>query len=249
MSTCRSAGSIDEIERLGYGDNTLIFYIWGDNGSSGEGQNGTISELLAQNGIPTTVDMHIKALDELGGLDVLGSPEGRQPVPRRLGVGRQHAVQGHEAARLASRRHPQPDGDALARTDRARPDAARPSSSTATTSCRRSTRSSGITPPLVVHGVEQDPIDGVSFAYTFDDRRRARAAAHAVLRDHGQPGDLSRRLDGLRVRTTDAVAARPAARHPRLDARPGHLGAVQPRRGLVPSQRPRRASSPRSWRR
>ena len=27
---------IDEIERLGYGDNTLIFYIWGDNGSSGE---------------------------------------------------------------------------------------------------------------------------------------------------------------------------------------------------------------------
>ena len=47
---------VDEIERLGYGDNTLIFYIWGDNGSSGEGQNGTISELLAQNGIPTTVD-------------------------------------------------------------------------------------------------------------------------------------------------------------------------------------------------
>jgi len=26
----------DEIDRLGYGDNTLIFYIWGDNGSSGE---------------------------------------------------------------------------------------------------------------------------------------------------------------------------------------------------------------------
>jgi arylsulfatase A-like enzyme len=39
---------IDEIEKLGYGDNTLIFYIWGDNGSSAEGQNGTISELLAQ---------------------------------------------------------------------------------------------------------------------------------------------------------------------------------------------------------
>ena len=64
----------DEIERLGYGQNTLIFYIWGDNGSSGEGQDGTISELLAQNGIPTTVPMHIAALDELGGLDVLGSP-------------------------------------------------------------------------------------------------------------------------------------------------------------------------------
>jgi arylsulfatase A-like enzyme len=66
---------IDEVEKLGYGDNTLIFYIWGDNGASGEGQNGTISELLAENGIPTTVDMHIKALDEMGGLDVLGSPK------------------------------------------------------------------------------------------------------------------------------------------------------------------------------
>jgi hypothetical protein len=49
---------------LGYADNTLVFYIWGDNGSSGEGQNGTISELLAQNGIPTTVDMHIAALED-----------------------------------------------------------------------------------------------------------------------------------------------------------------------------------------
>src|SRR5260221_704792 len=66
---------IDEIDKLGYGDNTLIFYVWGDNGSSSEGQNGTISELLAQNGIPTTVKQHIRALDELGGLDVLGSPK------------------------------------------------------------------------------------------------------------------------------------------------------------------------------
>ena len=65
---------VDEIERLGYGDNTIIFYIWGDNGSSAEGQNGTISELLTQNGIPTTVSQHIRALDQIGGLDVLGSP-------------------------------------------------------------------------------------------------------------------------------------------------------------------------------
>ncbi len=39
---------VDELERLGYDENTLILYIWGDNGSSGEGQNGTISELLAR---------------------------------------------------------------------------------------------------------------------------------------------------------------------------------------------------------
>ena len=54
MSIRRPAALMDEVDRLGYGDNTLVFYIWGDNGSSAEGQNGTISELLAQNGIPTT---------------------------------------------------------------------------------------------------------------------------------------------------------------------------------------------------
>lgn len=64
---------IDELERLGLRDNTLIFYVWGDNGSSAEGQNGTISELLAQNGIPTQIKDHIQALQQLGGLDVLGS--------------------------------------------------------------------------------------------------------------------------------------------------------------------------------
>ena len=33
---------LDEVDDLGYGDNTLVFYIWGDNGSSGEGQLGTV---------------------------------------------------------------------------------------------------------------------------------------------------------------------------------------------------------------
>src|SRR5690606_30865162 len=65
---------LDEVERLGYGESTIVVYVWGDNGSSGEGQNGTISELLAQNGIPSTVEQHLAALEELGGLDALGTP-------------------------------------------------------------------------------------------------------------------------------------------------------------------------------
>src|SRR5690606_3506989 len=64
---------IDELERLGLREKTLVFYIWGDNGSSAEGQHGTISELLAQNGIATEIKDHIRALEQLGGLDVLGS--------------------------------------------------------------------------------------------------------------------------------------------------------------------------------
>jgi arylsulfatase A-like enzyme len=64
---------IDSLDEMGLRENTLIFYIWGDNGSSAEGQNGSISELLAQNQIPSTIDQQIKTLAELGGLDALGT--------------------------------------------------------------------------------------------------------------------------------------------------------------------------------
>jgi arylsulfatase A-like enzyme len=63
---------IEHLDHTGQRDNTIIFYIWGDNGSSAEGQNGSISELLAQNQIPNTIAQQIKALDELGGLKALG---------------------------------------------------------------------------------------------------------------------------------------------------------------------------------
>src|SRR5208337_1401418 len=51
------------------------FYIFGDNGSSAEGQGGTISELLAQNQIPTTIAQQLEALERIGGLDALGGPK------------------------------------------------------------------------------------------------------------------------------------------------------------------------------
>ena len=63
---------IDELEQQQRLDNTLVLYIWGDNGSSSEGLYGTISEQLAQNGIPTKISQHIDALEELGGLDAIG---------------------------------------------------------------------------------------------------------------------------------------------------------------------------------
>jgi arylsulfatase len=64
---------VDFLDETGQRDNTIILYIWGDNGSSAEGQNGSISELLAQNGIPNTIEQQLKALDELGGLPALGT--------------------------------------------------------------------------------------------------------------------------------------------------------------------------------
>ncbi len=64
---------VEGMEKRGLRENTLIFYIWGDNGSSAEGQQGSISELLAQNNIPNTVEQQLAALEKLGGLAALGS--------------------------------------------------------------------------------------------------------------------------------------------------------------------------------
>jgi len=66
---------VDELERLGIKDNTLIIYINGDNGSSAEGIKGSISELLAQNNMPSTTKQQLEVLNkEYGGLDALGGP-------------------------------------------------------------------------------------------------------------------------------------------------------------------------------
>ena len=113
--------------------------------------------------------------------------EDRQHVPRRLGLGGQHAVQGHEAAGLALRRHPQPDGRPLAGEDQAGPDAAH------------------AVPPLQRHraddlrGRRDHPAAGGQRRPAGPDRRRqlrlhvrrrrsAEGRLHdPVLRDHGQP--------------------------------------------------------------
>jgi arylsulfatase len=159
---------VDEIDHLGLGENTLVFYIWGDNGSSAEGQSGTISELLAQNGIPTTVDMHIKALDELGGLDVLGTPKVENQYHAGWGWAGSTPYKGTKllASHFGGTRNPM----AVRWPARIKPDGTpRAQFHHCNDVVPTIYEAVGITPPLVVDGVTQDPIDGVSFAYTFDD--------------------------------------------------------------------------------
>ena len=202
---------VDEIDRLGYGDNTLIFYIWGDNGASAEGQNGTISELLAQNGIPTTTEQQIKALDELGGLDVLGSPKTDNMYHAGWAWAGSAPYQCTKliASHFGGTRNPMAvrwpakiKADATPRAQFLHVNDVVPTIYDIL----------GITPPRVVNGIPQDPFDGVSFAATFNDAQGQGGEAHAVFRDHGQPRHLSRRLDRVGVRPAHTVAPRPAAR-------------------------------------
>jgi arylsulfatase A-like enzyme len=159
---------IDEVEALGYGENTLIFYVWGDNGSSSEGQNGTISELLAQNGLPSTVKQHIAALDTLGGLEALGTPLTDNQYHAGWAWAGSTPYKGTKlvASHLGGTRNPM----AVRWPAKIKPDA---TPRTQFHHCNDIVPTIyeilGISPPRTVNGVPQDPIDGVSFAYTFDD--------------------------------------------------------------------------------
>ena len=65
---------IDAIEELGEIDNTLVVWIWGDNGASMEGTiTGSFNELTMQNGIPLTDEMQLQLSELYGGLDQWGS--------------------------------------------------------------------------------------------------------------------------------------------------------------------------------
>ena len=79
---------IDAIDDLGELDNTLILWIWGDNGASMEGTiTGSFNELTMQNGIPLTDEMQLQLAELYGGLDH-GAPRSWLRTTGRPGPGR-----------------------------------------------------------------------------------------------------------------------------------------------------------------
>ncbi len=158
---------IDELEARGIRDNTMVIYILSDNGASAEGIEGTVAELNAQNGIPSTVAEHIKVAGDLGGLDAIGGPKmdnmyhagwawaGDSPFRYTKVV----------ASDWGGTRTPM----VISWPKRIKPDKTpRPQFTHVNDVVPTIYDILGITPPKVVDGHEQDPIDGASFAPTFD---------------------------------------------------------------------------------
>jgi len=159
---------IDELENLGIRDNTLVIYINGDNGSSSEGIKGSISELLAQNGMPSTIEQHIEVLNEqYGGLDALGGPlldehyhhgwawAGSTPFKSTKLV----------AAHFGGTRNPM----VISWPAKIEPDDKVRSQFTHVNDISATIYDIlDITPPDFYNGVAQDKFDGVSFADSFD---------------------------------------------------------------------------------
>ena len=64
---------IDAIDELGELGNTVIIWIWGDNGASMEGTiTGSFNELTMQNGIPLTDEMQLQLSERYGGIEAWG---------------------------------------------------------------------------------------------------------------------------------------------------------------------------------
>lgn len=161
---------LDAIEEMGDLDNTLIFYIWGDNGASMEGTlTGSFNEMTFLNGVVLDAEQQLKLIDEYGGIDALG---GVDTAPHYAAAwahaGNTPFQWGKQmASHLGGTRNPMVV---------AWPDKIKPSSDIRSqfTHCNdigpTILEAVGIPEPKMVDGIEQEPMDGTSFLYTFDDK-------------------------------------------------------------------------------
>ncbi len=161
---------VDGLEEMGLRENTLLFVIWGDNGASAEGQKGSVSELLAQNNIPNTIEQQLQALEQVGGLSELGGPK----VDNMYHAGWAWAgctpflSTKLVAAHFGGTRNPMvvswPRGIQPDQTPRSQFHHVNDIAPTVYELI-------GIVHTEKVNGYSQDPIDGVSMAYTLNDSK------------------------------------------------------------------------------
>jgi arylsulfatase len=166
--TDTQAGKIvDALERLGLRKNTLIFYVFSDNGASSEGSNGTINDMAVTNGITKTSQQSMQVLnDTYGGLDALGGPKVAEHYAAPWAWAGESPFVGTKliAGYFGGTRTPLavswPASIAPNKQVRSQFHHVNDIASTIYEVV-------GITPPTTFGNVKQEPFDGVSMAYTF----------------------------------------------------------------------------------
>jgi arylsulfatase len=160
---------VTAIEQLGLADNTLIIYIWGDNGSSMEGtETGTFNELTTITGVPLTAQQQLKLIDAYGGIDAWGGPI-MQPhfACAWAWAGNTPFQWGKQvASHFGGTRNPMVISWPERITDKG---GLRSQFTHVIDVVPTILEVTGITAPMRVNGIEQMPMHGVSFAYTFGD--------------------------------------------------------------------------------
>jgi arylsulfatase len=160
---------LDAVDDLGDLDDTLVIYIWGDNGASLEGTTtGSFNETTFLNGLVIDAEQQLKLIEEYGGLEGLG---GDHSAPH-IAAAWAHAFNApfkwgkQSASHLGGTRDPM----VLAWPRRIDPDASVRSQFTHVIDVGPTIlEAAGIPEPMTVDGIAQEPMDGISFLYTFDE--------------------------------------------------------------------------------
>lgn len=158
---------IDVVKRLPDADNTMIIYVVGDNGASGEGGlAGITNELITVNGMKQDWQDVYKVMNELGG------PKHFNHMP----IGWAHAMDTpfqwtkQVASHFGGTRNPLiidwPDGIRQGGQIRTQ-------FSHITDIMPTILEAAHITVPTKVNGVDQTPLDGISLVYSFNDPKAA----------------------------------------------------------------------------
>ncbi|HEU6443458.1 MAG TPA: sulfatase-like hydrolase/transferase [Gaiellaceae bacterium] len=164
---------VGTLEDLGILEDTLVYYIVGDNGASAEGTiNGTFNEYFTLNGASAMETVEMMA----GNIDAFGGPH----AYNHYAVGWAHAMDTpyQWTKQVASHWGGTRNGTIVhwPRSVRARGEI-RSQFHHVIDIAPTVLEAAGIPEPRVVHGVEQRPIDGVSMAYSFDDAAAAERRA------------------------------------------------------------------------
>jgi arylsulfatase A-like enzyme/uncharacterized membrane protein len=160
---------LDSIEEMGDLDNTLIFYIWGDNGASMEGTiTGSFNEMTFLNGVPLTPEQQMQLIEEYGGIEALGSVDTAPHYASAWAwAGNTPFQWGKQTgSHLGGTRDPMVVAwpERITASDETR------SQFTHTIDIGPTILEAvGIPEPRLVDGIEQEPMDGTSFAHTFED--------------------------------------------------------------------------------
>ena len=166
----RLLDAIDEMDEL---DNTLVIYIWGDNGASMEGTiTGSFNETTFFNGIVLNAEQQLSLIDKFGGIDELG---GFHTAPH-FAAAWAHAnnTPFQWGKQMASHLGGTRDPMVVAWPKRIKPDAQVRSQFTHCIDVAPTVLELiGIPEPKAVDGIEQEPMDGTSFAYTLEDPKAA----------------------------------------------------------------------------
>jgi arylsulfatase len=159
---------LEAVEQSGQLDNTLVIFMMGDNGASAEGTlQGTTNEVgTAANGVKESIPFLLSMIDELGG------PRTYNHYP----VGWAHAMDApmQWTKQIASHFGGTRNGLVISWPARIKDKGGLRSQFCHVIDIVPTIyEAAKITPPKVLDGVEQKPLDGVSLVYTFDNATAA----------------------------------------------------------------------------